>query len=103
MSKLFPKSANRLPLQIVIYLAVLGGIATAAATYYMTPSYTRVGYAPVQPVPFSHAQHVKEVGLDCRYCHSDVDKSYHSNVPSSQTCMNCHTQIKPNSPLLAAV
>jgi hypothetical protein len=103
MSKLFPKSANRLPLQIVIYLVVLAGIATAAVTYYMTPKYTRVGYAPVQPVPFSHAQHVKEVGLDCRYCHSNVEKSGHSNVPSAQTCMNCHATIKPNSPLLAPV
>lgn len=103
MSKLFPKSANRLPLQIVIYLAVLGSIATAAVTYYMTPKYTRVGYAPVQPVPFSHAQHVQELGLDCRYCHSDVDKSYHSNVPSSQTCMNCHNQIKTNSAALAPI
>jgi hypothetical protein len=103
MSKLFPKSANKLPLQIVIYLVVLGGIATAAATYYMTPSYTRVGYAPVQPVPFSHAQHVQEVGLDCRYCHTNVDKSGHSNVPTAQTCMNCHSVVKANSPLLAPV
>src|SRR6185369_7153106 len=103
MSKLFPKSANKLPLQIVIYLAVLAGIATAGVTYYMTPKYTRVGYAPVQPVPFSHAQHVQEVGLDCRYCHSNVEKSGHSNVPTAQTCLNCHTQIKPNSPLLAPV
>jgi hypothetical protein len=103
MSKLFPKSANKLPLQIVIYLAVLGSIATAAATYYMTPAYTRVGYAPVQPVPFSHAQHVQEVGLDCRYCHSNVEQSYHSNIPTAQTCLNCHTQIKPNSPLLQPV
>jgi hypothetical protein len=103
MSKLFPRSANKLPLQIIIYLVVLGGIATAAVTYYMTPRYTRVGYAPVQPVPFSHAQHVKEVGLDCRYCHSNVEQSYHSNIPTAQTCMNCHTQIKPNSPLLAPI
>src|SRR3954465_3179858 len=103
MSKLCPKSANRLPLQIVIYLVVLGSIATAAVTYYMTPKYTRVGYAPVQPVPFSHAQHVGEVGLDCRYCHSNVDKSAHSNGPTSQTCMNCHNQIKTNSPLLAPI
>jgi len=51
MSKLFPKAANKLPLQIVIFLFVLGGIATAGVSYYMTPSYTRVGYAPVQPVP----------------------------------------------------
>ena len=103
MSKLFPPSANKLPLQIVVYLVVLAGIATAGVTYYMTPKYTRVGYAPVQPVPFSHAKHVGEVGLDCRYCHSNVDKSYHSNVPTSQTCMNCHNQIKTTSPLLAPV
>ena len=103
MSQLFPKSANKLPLQIVIYLGLLVCIATAGVTYYMTPKYTRVGYTPVQPVPFSHAKHVTELGLDCRYCHSDVDKSYHSNVPTAQTCMNCHTQIKANSPLLAPV
>lgn len=103
MSKLFPKSANKLPLQIIIYLVVLNAIVTAGASYYMTPKYTRVGYTPVQPVPFSHAKHVQEVGLDCRYCHSNVDKSYHSNIPTSQTCMNCHNQIKPTSPLLAPV
>ena len=103
MSKIFPKSANKLPLQIIIYLGVLAGIATAGVTYYMTPKYTRVGYAPLQPVPFSHAKHVQEVGLDCRYCHSNVDKSAHSNVPTAQTCMNCHSVIKANSPLLAPV
>ncbi len=103
MSKLFPKSANKLPLQIVIYVAVLASIATAAVTYYMTPKYTRVGYAPVQPVPFSHAKHVGEIGLDCRYCHSAVEQSYHSNVPTAQTCMNCHSIVKKDSPLLAPV
>lgn len=103
MSKLFPKSANGLPLQIVIYLVVLAGIATAGVTYYMTPKYTRVGYAPVQPVPFSHAKHVQEIGLDCRYCHSNVDKSGHSNVPTAQTCMNCHGVVKATSPLLAPI
>lgn len=103
MSKLFPKSANKLPLQIIIYLVVLVGIATAGVTYYMTPKYTRVGYAPVQPVPYSHAKHVGELGLDCRYCHSNVEKSGYSNLPTSQTCMNCHNQIKTTSPLLAPI
>jgi hypothetical protein len=103
MSKIFPKSANKLPLQIVIYLFVLGGIATAGVTYYMTPSYTRVGYAPVQPVPFSHALHAGQLGIDCRYCHIGVDKGPASTVPSSQTCMNCHNQVKVDSPLLAVV
>lgn len=103
MSKLFPKSANKLPLQILIYLGLVAGAATAGVTYYMTPKYTRIGYAPIQPVPFSHAQHVQEIGLDCRYCHSNVDKSAHSNVPAAQTCMNCHATIKPDSPALAVV
>ncbi|MBX7121536.1 MAG: cytochrome c family protein [Opitutaceae bacterium] len=103
MSKLFPKSANRLPLQIVIYLVVLGGIVTAATTYYATPKYIRVGYAPVQPVEFSHALHAGNLGIDCRYCHSNVEKSGHSNVPTSQTCMNCHSIIKANSPQLEPI
>ena len=103
MSKIFPQSANRLPLQIIVYLVVLVGLATAGVTYYLTPKYTRVGYAPIQPVPFSHAKHVQEIGLDCRYCHSNVEKSGHSNVPTSQTCMNCHGTIKKDSPLLAPI
>lgn len=103
MSKLFPKSANKLPLQIIVYLVVLAGVVTAGATYYMTPKYTRVGYAPVQPVPYSHALHAGQLGIDCRYCHSNVDKSGVANLPTSQTCMNCHNQVKKDSPLLAVV
>ncbi len=100
---LFPKSANRLPLQIIIYLFLVAGIATAGVTYYMTPSYTRVGYAPVQPVPYSHALHAGQLGIDCRYCHSNVEKSGYANLPTAQTCMNCHNQVKTTSPLLAVV
>lgn len=103
MSKLFPKSANKLPLQIVIFVFLLVGVVTAATTYYATPKYTRVGYAPVQPVPFQHSLHAGQLGIDCRYCHSNVEKSGHSNVPTSQTCMNCHNQIRTDSPLLAPV
>ena len=103
MSKIFPKSANKLPFQIVVYVIVLVGLATAGATYYMTPAYTRVGYAPVQPVPFSHAKHAGELGIDCRYCHTYVEQSGHSNVPTSQTCMNCHNQVKANSLTLAVI
>ena len=103
MSNLFPKSANRLPLQIIIFLVIFGGIVTAATNYYATPKYTRVGYAPVQPVPFSHEFHNGQLGLDCRYCHSTVDKAGHAAVPTAQTCMNCHSQVKNQSPLLAPV
>jgi hypothetical protein len=103
MSHIFPKSANRLPLQIILFVLVLVGVVTAATTYYATPKYTRVGYAPVQPVPFSHALHNGQLGIDCRFCHVGVDKGPVSSVPAAQTCMNCHNQIKTDSPLLAPV
>ncbi len=103
MSHVFPKWSNALPLQIVIYLFVLGGTVTAGVTYYCTPKYLRVGYQPVQPVPFDHSLHAGQLGLDCRYCHSNVDQSGFANIPAAQTCMNCHQQVKPQSPLLAVV
>jgi formate-dependent nitrite reductase cytochrome c552 subunit len=103
MSKIFPKSANALPLQLVIFLTVLGGVAAAGITYYATPAYLRVGYQPVQPVPFEHSLHAGQLGLDCRYCHAGVEKSATSSVPAAQTCMNCHSIIKTQSPLLEVV
>ncbi len=103
MSLIFPKWSNKLPLQIIIYLLVLGGTVTAGVTYYCTPKYLRVGYAPVQPVPYDHSLHAAQLGMDCRYCHSNVDKSGYANIPTSQTCMNCHSVVKKDSPLLAVV
>jgi len=103
MSKIFPKSANALPLQILIFLGVLGGVAAAGITYYATPAYLRVGYAPVQPVPFEHSLHAGQLGIDCRYCHAAVEKSATSSIPAAQTCMNCHRTIKAQSPLLEVV
>jgi hypothetical protein len=100
MSNIFPKSANALPLQIVIFLFVLGGVATAGITYYATPAYLRVGYEPVQPVPFDHSLHAGQLGMDCRYCHVSVDKSATSSIPAAQTCMNCHSVVKAQSPLI---
>ncbi len=103
MSKIFPKSANALPLQIIIFLGVLGGVAAAGITYYATPAYLRVGYQPVQPVPFDHSLHAGQLGMDCRYCHASVEKSGTSSLPAAQTCMNCHSIIKTASPVLEVV
>lgn len=84
----------------IVLSSVLGVVGLY---YYAPPEYTRVGYAPTQPVAFSHAQHVGQLGMSCVYCHTRVEESPHANVPSTQTCMNCHQVIKPNSPLLAEV
>ena len=103
MANFFPRWANRVPLKILVILLVLATLVTAGLWYYFTPKYTRVGYEPDQPVPFSHAVHVEQLGMDCRYCHSYVEVAGHSNVPSTQTCMACHSQIKATSPKIAVV
>jgi hypothetical protein len=71
--------------------------------YGGSPLTTDVGYAPVQPVPYSHALHAGVLGMNCLYCHTNVDKAAHANVPATQTCMNCHQRIKAKSPQLAPV
>ncbi len=52
------------------------------------------GYAPVQPIWFSHKVHVTQNGIDCEYCHVDARTSRHAGVPSLNVCMNCHSQVK---------
>jgi len=71
--------------------------------YGGSPATTDIGYAPVQPVPYSHALHAGEMGIDCRYCHTNVETAAHAAVPPTQTCMNCHTNIRGTSPKLVAV
>jgi len=103
MPAIFPKWTNRLPLLVIAGLLLVGSAVMAGVWYYMTPEYARVGYTPVQPVPFSHAIHVDQIGMDCRYCHSAVEKSWYSNVPAANTCMNCHNQVLKDDPRLALV
>ncbi len=103
MSDLFPQWTNRLPAALVAGALIVGGTALAGVWYYFTPKYTRVGYQPIQPVPFSHATHADQLGIDCRYCHSAVERSWYSNVPAASTCMNCHTQVLKDDPRLALV
>lgn len=103
MSDIFPKWTNKLPGRILVGALMVGTAVTAGINYYATPKYTRVGYQPVQPVAFSHAIHADQLGLDCRYCHNGVEKSWYSNIPSAGTCMNCHNQVLANDPKLALV
>jgi hypothetical protein len=103
MSDVFPKWTNRLPLLVLIGGFLVTSAVVAGVWYYFTPKYTRVGYQPIQPVAFSHAVHVDQLGMDCRYCHSAVEKSWFSNIPSASACMNCHNQVLATSPLLDLV
>lgn len=64
----------------------------AVVTNYFTPEYWEVGYMPTQPGSgFSHQIHAGKLGMDCRYCHTNVEKSAEANIPPVSTCMGCHT------------
>jgi hypothetical protein len=54
-------------------------------------------------VPFSHQHHVAGDGIDCRYCHTSVENSSFAGIPPTKTCMNCHSQIWTNAPMLEPV
>lgn len=103
MANIFNKSVNKVPLQVIIGLILVGSFVGLASMYYFTPAYARVGYQPDQPVNFQHTIHVEQLGMDCRYCHSYVDQSPHANIPDAATCMNCHSMVQADSPSIAPI
>jgi hypothetical protein len=100
---IFPRWTNKIPLAI----GVLGPLALAGLIggvwYYFSPKFTDVGYRPHQPVSFSHKLHAGDMGMDCRYCHNTVERAAHAAIPPAQTCMNCHSLVKTDSPKLKLV
>ena len=92
-----------------VRVAVLGFTLTASAAafsvyeYYHSPYWNRVGLAPDQPVLFSHRHHAGELRIDCRFCHDTVETSASAGLPSTQTCMTCHSQLFHDAPMLKPV
>lgn len=103
MAQIFPKWANKIPAVVVAALILGIGAAGGFFWYYGSPKYIEVGYRPAQPVPFSHKLHAGDLGLDCRYCHSQVEQSAHANIPAPSICMNCHSVVLKDSPKLAPI
>lgn len=91
MSLIFPKWMNALP--TVGAIASMGGAVTVIAGfwYWATPSFFEVGYEPTQPGSgFNHQIHAGKLGIDCRYCHTNVEESPEANIPPVATCYGCH-------------
>lgn len=103
MSHIFPRWTNKLPTAVAIGVPLIGVGVVAGVSWFFSPYYTDVGYMPTQPVPYSHALHAGEMGMDCRYCHNTVEKAAHAAIPPTSTCLNCHKYVKTNSEKLALV
>lgn len=55
------------------------------------------GYAPVQPIAYSHKLHAGDLKIDCKYCHSTAEYSKQASIPALNTCMNCHKGVQKAS------
>ncbi len=90
-------------------VTILGGLLIVAAAVgawdrvNRSPYVTEVDVVRTQPVPFSHEHHVSALGIDCRYCHTSVEKSASAGIPATEICMSCHSQIWKTSAMLEPV
>lgn len=104
MPQVFHRSFNAISrVSILGFLFILAGIGFAYARFSRSDYVTGQDVVREQPVQFYHKHHVGGLGLDCRYCHSSVEKSAYAGIPATQVCMNCHSQIWTNSPELKPV
>jgi hypothetical protein len=104
MAQIFHRSFNTLS-----RVSIFGGVFILAAAGWTWAKFVRSDYVTGanvvidQPVPFSHEHHVRGLGIDCRYCHTSVEKSRFAGLPPTRTCMNCHSQIWVQSDMLKPV
>jgi hypothetical protein len=102
--QIFHRSTNT-----ISRVSIFGGAFFALGALWVVLEVTRSSYvtrayeAREQPVPFSHAHHVGGMGIECRYCHTSVDRSAFAGIPPTKTCMNCHSLIWSQSPTLEPV
>ncbi|GAB4456555.1 MAG: cytochrome c3 family protein [Armatimonadaceae bacterium] len=104
MAQIFSPNSNvlfRLGLGTIAVLPL--ALMVSISQFTRSSSVTGVEIPFEQPVPFSHEHHVNELGIDCRYCHTSVEKAASAGYPSTHTCMSCHSQIWTNSPLLEPI
>lgn len=104
MSQIFHPSTNT-----ISKLSIFGAVFVVAGLLWLGAAVNRSSYVTQtfvprqQPVPFSHKHHVNGIGLDCRHCHTTVEESAYAGIPPTKTCMNCHSQVWSDSPMLEPV
>lgn len=79
----------RRPLLGVAWLAALGLTACEP---------TNQGYAPEQPIKYSHAVHAGSLKIPCQYCHYAAERGRYAGIPPAGICLNCHRQVLPDHP-----
>ena len=81
--------------QLLVFSVLVLLVAWVIYLFFVMPN---LGAGPVQPISFSHRLHAGDKNIDCRFCHSYVDRSIHPGIPAVEKCLFCHNYIIPNHP-----
>lgn len=95
--RMLPGALSRMnPVVLTMFTVSIFGLLGFVWFYDFGMNYIGVqkGYAPDQPINFSHKIHAGDYGIDCKYCHSTADKSKSASIPALNTCMNCHKSVQ---------
>jgi hypothetical protein len=104
MAQVFDRSSNALArMSLVLTGLIVIALGVTLDQLQRSPWVTKQGQRPDQPIPFSHKHHVEGLGLQCQYCHTQVEKAAYAGIPPTKTCINCHAQIWTNAELLEPV
>jgi hypothetical protein len=82
----------RLRLVLTTIAAVLS-VAGALIARELSRVGVHQGYAPEQPIAFSHKLHAGDAKVPCLYCHFGARTSRHAGIPPAGVCMNCHAML----------
>jgi cytochrome c7-like protein len=91
-----PSKRGLVTLLLIVVTLGMGGWA-------FLDTFSNVGYAPLQPVPFSHKLHAGTRKIPCLYCHANAERSRHATIPSTNVCMNCHLVVRTDRPAIQTV
>jgi hypothetical protein len=104
MAQVFDRSSNALArFSLVLTGVIVIALGVTLNELQRSPWVTRQGQRPDQPIPFSHKHHVQGLGLQCQYCHTQVETAAYAGIPPTKTCINCHAQIWTDADLLEPV
>ncbi len=100
----FPRWSNTAT-HVALLAVVGGGVGGLAFLFFLarSPYVNNIADPPFQPFEFDHRHHVRDDGIDCRYCHTTVETQARAGIPPAELCLNCHSQIWTASPLLEQV
>ncbi len=98
-----PRTSAYLKLGLLGFVGLSVLVTVLLVQFNVTNWATSENRYVTQPVPFSHEHHVGGLGIDCRYCHQSVEESSFAGMPSTHTCMSCHSQLYTEEEMLRPV